>query len=536
MDVLTKRIIHFCYYLEESKGYRRTKSFFYDLLEHTQSPLRPYFDVFMIALVLSTVLLLVHDVKHPPGHPLHVFEVAATLIFVVEYLLRAWIYNSAHAIVIEHYERAEFLNTRFRLRLALQEMLSSKLAYATQPLAIIDLLAILPSYRPFRILRIFLLFRLFKLFRYARSVHEFAKVLAEKRFELYTLGIFIGFVVFAASTAIYMFEGGREGTHIHNFFDAVYWSLVTISTVGYGDIVPISTEGRLITLVLIVSGIGVISFSTSIIVSAFAEKLRGLQESQVFSEIERGRDYTVVCSYGRVGAMVVRKLAQEKGRLVIVDQDPDAAERARSDGYLAVQGNAADNALLENLRIRDRVKTILCITGDDVTNVFITLSTRHMNKELQIISRANSRESVKKLYLAGANHVITPFEGVGHAAAEYIHQPVAFDVLYQILSGERRVRIETIRVLPDSFAENRRLQEIKFLQFRLVLLGVVSEAADSGGREEGSFSMGSRCFHFNPPSAFVVRTDDVLVVFGHEYSVRHFRDEMEKSTLKSGAA
>ena len=533
---LGKHVVLFCYFLEDSARYRRVKSACYDVLANPQSRVRPYFDLLMIALVLASVFLLVFGVRHELGEPARLFEHVAVSIFFTEYLLRAWLYNDSRSIVIEHYERAEFLGTPFRLAPALKEMARKKWEYATTPLAIIDLLAILPSYRPIRLLRILLLFRLFKLFRYARSINEFIRVLAEKRFEFLTLGIFIGFVIFASSTAIYIFEGGVPGSLIGSFFDAVYWSLITISTVGYGDITPTSTEGRVVTLVLIVSGIGVLSFSTSIIVSAFNEKMRGLRKLRVFAEVEKMRNYVVLCGYGRVGQVLADRLAMEREPFVIIEQDETRVEHAKEHGYLVVQGDASQHELLENIGIEKRAKTVLCITGDDVVNVFITLSTRHMRDDIRIISRANQNETIPKLKLAGADHVVSSFEIVGLAAAEYVGQPVAFEAIYGILSGERGVNLEPIRIPANSLLEQRRVGDIDFLKYRVILFGVITGREEVKDELESSFELEVQRFYFNPPSDFVLRHNDILVVFGHEFSIRHFREQLESSSFGPVAA
>ena len=193
-----------------------------------------------------------------------------------------WLYNDSHQILIEHWERAELMGLPFRLGPALWAVLRRKLAYmATSPMAIIDLLAILPSYRPLRFLRLFLLFRLLKLFRYARNLSAFGQVLVEKRFELYTLSVFVGSVVLIATVAIYLFEAQAPDSRVLTLMDALYWAVITITTVGYGDIVPSTTEGRVVAMVLVFAGIAVISFATSIVVMAFHEKMRELRDNRV---------------------------------------------------------------------------------------------------------------------------------------------------------------------------------------------------------------------------------------------------------------
>jgi len=130
-------------------------------------------------------------------------------------------------------------------------------------------------------LRVLLIFRLFKLFRYFKSLKLFAEVLKSKRFELYSLAIFLGFLVFIGSTGIYLFEHPTNTKQVGNLFDAVYWSIVTVSSVGYGDIAPQTTGGRLVAMALILTGLGVLSFFISIIVSAFNDKMQDLRKQNL---------------------------------------------------------------------------------------------------------------------------------------------------------------------------------------------------------------------------------------------------------------
>ncbi len=529
--MLSKKIVRLCYFLDDSPSYRRVKQFFYRLLSDPHSTMRFYFDAVMIALVIVSVSLLVYQIKQDLGWFGNTFELFVVSIFITEYLLRAWVYNDSRAIIIEHFERAEFMHTDFRIAPALREVIHQKWRYASSPLAIIDLLAILPSFRGVRVLRIFLLFRLFKLFRYASSVNEFAKVLSEKRFELGTLGLFAGFIIIASSTAIYVLEAGLPESRIDTFYDAVYWSLVTISTVGYGDITPESPEGRFVAMALIVSGIGVISFFTSIIVSSFAGKLRALREHRVFAELRRAHDFTIICGYGRVGEVVVGKIAAEHAHFLILDKDPDKVERAQAAGYLALQGDAASHDLLQQLRIQEAVRAIVCTTGDDVINVFITLTARYLNKDVLIIARANKRESAKKLRLAGANHVVVSFESVGRVVNAYIDQPIAFEALYGILSGSKEVGTDAIVIPPDSLADGKSIDAIDFPHYRLVLFGVVVSKRRASDVHTSVFDLDEQQFHFHPAGDFIIRSNDILVLFGDDFSLNHFKDKLGKSGL-----
>jgi voltage-gated potassium channel len=532
---LKKSFIGLCQYLEASEGYTRTKSAVRNLLENPRSPAKRWFDLGMILLVLASVALLVYSVENPVRPWMEWFEDLAVSIFIAEYLARVWIVGDVHRQVLEHYRKTEFLRLPFHLRTVLAEVARSKWDYISSPLAVIDLLAILPSYRPVRLLRVFLLFRLFKLFRYARSVRGMTEVLSERRFEFFTLAFFMIFVVLAAASAIYVFEGTIEGGPIDTLFDAMYWAMVTLSTVGYGDITPQSPEGRVVALALIVSGIGVLAFTTSIVVAAFQEKLGELREHRVLSELERGKRYVVICGFGEVGQVVASRLHGAKQRFVVIEKEEAKVRQATKLGYLAVSGDAADNDLLETIGLRERAHTLVCVTGDDVKNVFVTVSARRMNEGLRIIARAGNKEVARKLGLAGANHVVSPSEVAGLIGAEYVGRPVAFEAIYGILRGERDIALEAVQVESDSPACGSSVQNLDFAGRKLLLFGVITARpateSESGQRyplEEGF------CFLFKPGPGYLIEAGDILVVFGYEFSLSHFRRQLGAGLFRSG--
>lgn len=529
---LSRYLVQFCYELEDSTRYKRSKQFFYELIESPHSRIRPYFDVCMIVLVISSVYLIIYEVKHDLGVFGRVFEWFAVSIFLLEYLLRLWLYSSSHKIIIEHYEKAEFVGKPFSLWLACKDVFAIKWDYMTQPLAVIDLLAIIPSYRPLRFLRIFLLFRLFKLFRYVHSYNEFIGVLSEKRFEFYTIFFFTIFIIFTSATAIFFFEAKEDGGQIDTFFDGIYWSLITLTTVGYGDITPKSLEGRVITMILIICGIAVVAFITSVIISAFNEKIVEMRENRVFAELEKKPGmHTILCGFGRMGSVVAHYLAKEKKHFVIIEADPKNAARAKRAGYLVIEGNAENSELLKSAGVLDHAEMLLCLTGSDVVNVYITLTARYLNPQIQIISRANRKDSVRKLKQAGANHSVVPFKVVGLIAVEFIGQPVAFEAIHDILSGKHDIGLETITVIENSSLDGRNIDDIDFLGNKLQLFGVITTKARKLEQSKKSFALKFNHFYFNPDPAFKLQAGDTILVIGHQYSIIHLKDKLALGRL-----
>ncbi|PPD03294.1 MAG: potassium channel protein [Methylobacter sp.] len=530
--MLTRALVYFAYYLKTSPRYQRGKQFFRNLLDNPDSRLKSYFDVLMIALVITSVFLLISEAEGKVG-AVEWYEHAIVSLFIAEYVLRLWICSDNHKLIIEHYERAQYLGIPFQGFKVIAGMAGKKLKYIISPLALIDLLAILPSYRELRVLRVFLVFRLFKLFRYLSSIKLFAEILSTKRFELYTLGIFLSFLIFIGSTGLYLFENPGSGGQVHNLFEALYLSVVTLATVGYGDISPHTTGGRLIAMALIFSGLGFISFFTSIIVSAFSDKMQDMRASQVYLELKRREHVIIICGFGRVGQHIAGHLQNSRQAFVVIDPDETKINKAKHLRYPAILDDASKNSVLINAGINTNASAVVCTAGDDVTNVYITLTSRHLNPQIRILSRANSRESVQKLYQAGANDVIQPFEIAGMVIAEYLGQPVAFEAIFGILSEKKQFVMETVPVYENCFLAGQTIAALNFDQRKLMLAGVISNHP-AHDRHDNRYPVKNQCFYFNPAAHFELQVGDLLVVLGRKLSIDYFRDLIEKSRLQRG--
>ncbi|MDF1584669.1 MAG: NAD-binding protein [Methyloprofundus sp.] len=529
--MLTRLILYIAYSLKTSAHYQSVKGFFYDLLQNPQSKIKSYFDFFMIALVISSVSLLLYEVEHKTSAWAILFENFVVTVFICEYLLRGWIYSDIHNLIIKQHEKTEYLGTPFHLHKILSLVIANKLSYLFSPSAIIDLLAILPSYRPLRILRIFLIFRLLKLFRYSQSMQMFTGVLKNKRFELTTLAVFMSFLIFIASTAIYMLENPNMGGKINDLYDAFYWAIVTVSTVGYGDITPVTIGGRLVTSALIIAGLGVLAFFTSIIVAAFNEKMYEFQEERIKARIEKLTDTTILCGFGRVGQDIALQLYVNKHHFVIIDNNEQHLTLAKQKGYIALFDDASRNSALEQAGINNGAKAVLCTTDNDITNVYITLTSRYLNPDITIISRANHEENAKKMRQAGANHIVQSFNIAGLLAAEYIGHPVAFEAIHGILHGQQDIQMEALSVYGDCFLTGITLEEANFNQYKTRLIGVISENPIHAKRRN-RYKLRNQHFYFNPDPNFILYEGDILVLLGRHLGIEHLHDLIITSRLQ----
>ncbi len=524
---IDKATLLFAKKLYRSKKYQKTKEFVRDILNNPANRYKKYFDGFIIFLIITSVLILIYEVKHPIPAWMEFYDIyIVSVIFLIEYLARLWVYNDIHKEIIKADDESRFLNKNYEVWKIFLSSLNQKLSYAITPAAVVDLLAIFPAYRPLRVLRVFILFRFLKLLRYTSSINHFVEVLANKKFELLTLLMLLFFVVSTGGIAIYVLEE-THNPNIRNIFDAFYWSLITVSTVGYGDISPVTHTGRVVSMMLIVVGIAMISFSTSVIVSAFSEKLDELKESRIIDEINKSREFLIICGYGQLTKMFLRQTknrGEELNNYIILDKEPLKVQEAIKDGYKAIVEDASKHTTLSKFNTKNAKVTLLCMLNDDIENIYITLNAKSINKDITVIARATN-ENVKKKYLrAGADYVLLPSEVAGAMMAVAILKPLMYRVINTIFIGkhsslleygvntplnEEDYLVDEVHIYEDSKIKNLKIADVNFKEFRLILFGI--EKKDSN-------------FLFNPPRDTVIEEEDVLLVFGHHKSIEYFKD------------
>lgn len=503
-------IVDLAYFIDTSSSYQNTKHFFYNLLENSSYKYKKYFDIFMITLIFISVAILIREVKsHINDNLLFFNNYIISFIFFVEYILRLWVSSSVSKTVIQQNEHDVMLGERFKLFKALKEAGLVKLKYILSLKAMIDLLAILPFFHQLRLLRIFILFRVFKLFRYAKSIQTFTSIITAKKFEFLTLFIFASIIIFMSSVVIYVMEANNPESSINTLFGAVYWSIVTISTVGYGDITPVSQEGQIVAMFVIVAGIGVFSFTTSLIVTSFTEKLDEIKDLKIIDDIAKIKEFYLVCGYESVSKEVVKKLSI-KNNVIILEEDPLKFESAKEDGFMALNYDPGSTESYHKLRIdiQIQVKAILCLANSDVQNVYTALTIRSFNKEVFILSLLKNKANRNKLNFAGVNEIFYEKELVGIIAKEFIGMPVAFEAIHALRSNYNGVNIQEIvindRIL-DCFTNVGNLDNIRY---NIILLGVYKNT--------------KKRFFFNPINSTILESGDYLLVIGNSQFIKEY--------------
>ena len=527
-EAIVKLLIAFSFFLDSNVKYKKIKSFFRKLMNDDEYTYKKLFDFFMLFLVITSVGILLYDIKHKLNPWLEDFDFyIVTVIFAIEYTIRLWVYNDTHKIILEEYEESAFLEREFSLKQVIKKILYKKWEYIKSPFAIIDFLAILPGFRSLRILRIFVIFRLFKVLRYTKSINTFLEVLANKKFELTILLLAVGFVTFIGGAVIYVFEA-HTNPKIGTIFDAIYWSLITISTVGYGDITPVTEEGKVLTMFLIVVGIGFISFSTSIIASAFTEKLQELKADRVFRTIKHMNDVYLICGYSNEAEILAERFKKDNLDFVIVDMDEERVQKASLNGYITLKGDITQKTFLQVFDF-NKISKIFVLTNNDISNSFIVLSVKAYSKGAEIIALANDERNVNKIKRAGANYVVVPSKVTALLTAEYIGNPITFEVIDAILTEKRNAIIDEIIVIKNSILDGKLVGEIDFDRYKIILFGVLKKSESPLLNETLQIEKGH--FYFNPSFDLKLEEGDILVVMGYSVSVNYFKYQIERSSI-----
>jgi voltage-gated potassium channel len=513
--MLKRLIVEIAYALNTSKSYQAKKSFIYNLLENNKYKYKKYVDIFMISLIFVSVGVLIREVKHPIHDYMFYFNsYVISFIFFIEYLLRFWIHSSVSEIIVNRAEHDSMLSREVNLSKAFKEIYRVKASYIFSITAIIDILAIMPFFHELRLLRLFILFRVFKLFRYANSFQTLAGVLASKKFEFFTLGIFASVVIFVSSILIYVMEANNPNSPIDTLFEAVYWSIVTISTVGYGDITPTTYEGRVVAIVVITAGIAVLAFTTSLVVSAFTEKLDEIKEIKTVGDITKLKSFYLLCGYENVAQDVAKKLRKSQSEVIVLDEDFDRIEQAKKDGFRALNYDPGKLDSYKKLHINfdKQIKAVLCLREDDVENVYTALTVRSMSKDVFMLSLLMENSNRKKLEFTGINKLVYPQELIGLITKELIGQPVAFEIIHELRSEKSNVQITEVAVTQRIVENFSFVGELGNKDYRVVLLGVYKKESEK--------------FYFNPIDSTVISNGDFLLVIGYSVFIKEFEQHL----------
>ena len=297
---------------------------------------------------------------------------------------------------------------------------------------------------------------------------------------------------------------GTAGFHFiegWSWFDGFYMVLTTITSIGYGEIHPLSHIGRLFNTFVIVTGVGLVL----LFLGGASQALLEFELQTVFGrrrmerEISRLSGHYIICGAGRVGRSVARELARKPEPFVVVDTDEAKLKRYTDEGWLWLVGDATHESVLRQVRI-EQARGIVAAATTDAINIYIILTARGLNPKLKIIARASEEEAEKHLLTAGADSVVLPYTFAGYRIAQTFMRPHVVDFFDTAMNRQRPLEIEEVKVQDGSRVAGKTLEASRIRQE----LGVIVLAIKGEGSE----------MRFNPPPDELIHGGDHLIAMG----------------------
>jgi len=301
-----------------------------------------------------------------------------------------------------------------------------------------------------------------------------------------------------------------------SWFDAFYMALITLTTVGYQELYPLSTAGRVFNSILIAIGVTTVFLAIGLItqfaIEAELDQMFGRRRRKRM--LEKLQDHYIVCGGGRVGRAVIRELVRSQARFVLADNSDQRVQWALEVGHTAVLADATQDETLRSLRI-ERAAGLVAALPTDAENVYVVLTARGMNQSLNIVARATDEQAHAKLRQAGANVVFTPYAYTGHRLAQALLRPhvVSFlDMASAFEGADLDIQIEQIRVGQRADCADQSLEQARLPQrYGVIVLAVV--------KRQGKMQ-------FNPSAHTLVEPGDVLIAIGESSKLRDLEKQV----------
>jgi voltage-gated potassium channel len=316
-------------------------------------------------------------------------------------------------------------------------------------------------------------------------------------------------LVIAASllaTVVLLGTAGYVALEGWGWFDAFYMTVTTITTVGGGEPAPLNVAGKWWTIAVVAFGFGVLTYTVLALMAYVIEGHLGeeFNARRMRRRVGKMQDHFILCGFGRVGREIARDFTAERIPFVVVDINPDSLERAAAQGFVVMNGNAADVGTLQAAGI-ERARGLVTAVDDDADNIYVTLSARILKPDLFIVARANAEDAERKIRLAGANRVISPYTIGGRRMASLAMRPTAVEFVDTVLSADNgQLLLEDLTIRPGSAWIGRALVE---------LFPAHDEAFVLALKRDGEM-------RFRPAADTELRSGDELVAAGPPEAIR----------------
>ena len=252
----------------------------------------------------------------------------------------------------------------------------------------------------------------------------------------------------------------------YTWIDSLYMTVITITTVGFGEVQPLDDDAKIFTIFLILTSVIILGYAIKVITEYILTKndFEELKQKKMQKQIDSYKNHIIICGYGRNGEQAAKKLLAYKKSFVVVEKNKDIIDKFQNELVPFVLGNANEDEVLYQAGI-DRASTLISALPNDADNLFVVLSSRQINSELNIISRASQETSYKKLKLAGANNVILPDRIGGDHMASLVVVPDLIEFIDNLsIVGKANINIEEIPV--ERLFTNSEIKTLRHLDLR----------------------------------------------------------------------
>lgn len=286
------------------------------------------------------------------------------------------------------------------------------------------------------------------------------------------------------------------------WFTCFYFTLITITTIGFGEPPEITQAARYFTVVLILLGVGIVGYTASVLVQSILslELIASIGKRRMLKEIQHLEGHYIVCGAGRVGLRVVREITSRKMPYLCIEKDEQLADNLIDQGYRVLTGDATSEEVLRTAGI-ERAAGLICAVSSDPENLYITLTARDINRQILIVARANEESAVPRLARAGANKVVSPVITGGHQMAQFLVKPLVADFLELATMAEaHHLALEEIHIGVNSELARRSLQESRIRsRFNVMVIAIKRSTGE---------------MLFNPSAETGIEVHDALIVMG----------------------
>jgi len=318
-------------------------------------------------------------------------------------------------------------------------------------------------------------------------------------------------IILSVLVLLFLFFGGASGymwIEGWNLLDALYMTVITLATVGYGEVHEVSKAGRIYTIFLILAGVGFIGYTIGTVTQFMVEgRIRTiLGRRKLNRQIDRLKNHYIVCGYGRIGRVLCRSLKSKPVDVVVIERNEAIVPRMDEDGILYIQEDASLEATLIKAGIH-RAKGLVAVLATDIDNVFLILTARQLNPNLYIVARASGQEALQKLKAVGADTVEAPYEIGASAMAQRILRPTVTNFIELAMSHRTQdIQMEEIPVSASSNLVGVMLKDSGIRQrFNLIIIAI-KKADDS--------------MRFNPSFETVIQAGDTVIAVGEEKNLK----------------